>query len=207
MLNCAEETGSIPVPSISNPRGLSSIGRAPGFQPGGGGIVTRTLLQSMSPWCSTAARRSPKPEDAVRIRAGMPSMLRKRRQRRRSLVQTRARRESGAQLRVMHSKLTRWKRRAEDAETLARYQPSAPDRLRGGVSVARGAHDAEDRGRSRRPQPASSRVGRAFKGSCPQSRWARCPASVRVRHPSPAPRRRGGIGRRTRSRAWRSSRP
>jgi hypothetical protein len=89
--------------------------------------VTRTLLQSMSPWFSTAARRSPKPKDAVRIRAGMPSMLRKRRQRRRSLVQTRARRESGAQLHVMHSKLTRWKRRAEDAETLARYQPSAPD--------------------------------------------------------------------------------
>ncbi len=122
----AEETGSIPVPSTSTCR-VSSSGRAPGFQPGGGGIVTRTLLQSMSPWCSTAARRSPKPKDAVRIRAGMPSMLRKRRQRRRSLVQTRARRESGAQLHVMHSKLTRWKRRAEDAETLARYQPSAPD--------------------------------------------------------------------------------
>lgn len=89
--------------------------------------MARTLLQAMSPWCSTAARRSPKPKDAVQSRAGMPVSLRKRRQRRRSLVRTRARRASGAQLHVMHSKLTRWKRRAEDAETLARYQPGAPD--------------------------------------------------------------------------------
>lgn len=40
----AEETGSIPVPSASTCR-VSSSGRAPGFQPGGGGIVARTLLQ------------------------------------------------------------------------------------------------------------------------------------------------------------------
>lgn len=86
----AEETGSIPVPSTSTCR-VSSSGRAPGFQPGGGGIVARTLLQAMSPWCSTAARRSPKPKDAVQSRAGMPEqMLRKRRQRRASLVTTRA---------------------------------------------------------------------------------------------------------------------
>lgn len=54
----------------------------------------------------------------------------------------------------MQLKLTRWKRSVEAAEGQARHLGAAPQRsLRGGVSVARGAHNDEGRGRRRRPQP------------------------------------------------------
>lgn len=72
LLNCAEETGSIPVPSTSARRVGSSLAerQACTQEPAGSWPAPRPIF--LSPWCSTAARRSPKPKDAVQIRAGMP---------------------------------------------------------------------------------------------------------------------------------------
>lgn len=134
---------------------VSSFGRAGGFQPPGGGIEARTLLQS----CLRGVQQQ---HVGLQNRRTRCKAVRGRQLFCCASVDSDAglsyRPEPGASpgrssSTKEHSKLTRWKRRAEDAETLARYQPSAPDQTRGGVSVARGAHNAEDRGRRRRPQP------------------------------------------------------